>query len=162
MRITYRIGSFAVVSAIGLAGGLYAGDQFGRMRAFSVVTGSLTHESALQTVMLSAGTDDAREETILEHLAFEERRNGKYGSDNIFMRPDMLQTDSMFAFARLARISKRQGKEDRSKAYLEKAIAICVSRPSSKPSEECTKEKMFEYAGRLDRRLEARTLATPR
>ena len=64
MRNTYRVASFAVVSAIGLVGGLYAGDQFGRVKALSVVTGSLIHESALQAVVLSGGKQDRTEGAI--------------------------------------------------------------------------------------------------
>jgi hypothetical protein len=162
MRTPYRVATFVFVAVAGLLVGLYAGDEWGQMAAGINAMMELSHEGVLQTVVLTEGTDDAREEAILEHLAFEERRRSKYGNSALFSRADMYPTDSMFAYARLARITKRQGKDDRSKAYLNRAITLCLSRPSSKPRDDCTEDKMFEYAALLSRRTESPTISERR
>jgi len=159
MQLPYRVASFLLVSAVGVAAGLYAGDKVGSLKAMSLALGSVIHESSLQGVVLAMGTDDARVEAILEHVSNEERRNAKFGTDDLSMSPEILRADSMFAYARLARITKRQGKDDRSRAFLEKAISLCSSRAWVKSADECTSDKMFEYAARLDRRFEARQAA---
>jgi hypothetical protein len=120
--------------------------------------GELNHEAALQRVVLALGTDAAREGAILEHMNFEARRQSKFGSTNFFMRPDIFQTDEMWGYARLARIAKRTGDEERSKAYLDRAISLCRSRHLSGPDAACTPDQMADWAARLSRRSEAREL----
>jgi hypothetical protein len=70
MRTPYRVASFVFVAVAGLSVGLYAGDEWGRMWENVSAMAELSHEGVLQTVVLTEGTDDAREEAILEHLVF--------------------------------------------------------------------------------------------
>jgi len=162
MRTPYRVASVVFIAVAGLSVGLYAGDEWGRMWESVNEMAELSHEGVLQTVVLTERTEDAREEAILEHLAFEERRRSKYRKSSLFSGADMQRTDSMFAYARLARITKRQGKDDRSKGYLDKAIKFCLSRPPSKSRDDCTEDKMLEYAARLSRQTESRAISEPR
>jgi hypothetical protein len=154
VKISYPLAGLILIGVVGLASGLYAGDMVGRMMGMGLAAGSLGHEIFLQNVVQAMGTDDARIDAILEHLVNEERRFSKYGPDDISTSPTVLRVDTMIAYARLARIAKRQNKDDVSRVYLEKAISACSSWSKSSSVDECTAEKMIEFAVKLDKRWE--------
>jgi hypothetical protein len=131
---------------MGLGIGFHYGDQAGEGAAFVREMAVTLHPSNLGTVVLGSGTDEAREEALRSFLVFEERQRAR-GAPSATIA---YKVDSMITRARLAAIYQRRADPQQADAQMRQAMSLCLDSGRKTKAEDCTAEKLTDFAIRMD------------